>query len=506
MSMGNIVQRTKQWLNRKLPRLGSTASYVGKRRKRFAALFLVIAHVVGALTSVQAVMTVRTSQGATAWAVALNTFPYLAVPAYWIFGRSKFEGYISERRGTDEKSTPVVATLRDRINLSGFAAPSHGDASSRLLEHLAKLPATTKNEVQLLRNSDAIFPSIFGGIQQAKDYVLVQFYIVRDDELGQRLKDHLIAAAKRGVRIHFLYDEIGSYGLPSAYMAALRDAGVEILPFNSMKGWSNRFQINFRNHRKLVIIDGLIAWTGGANIGDEYTGGDEDLSPWHDTMVRVAGPAVPTMQVSFFEDWIWSSGRELSLNWEPVAAGSGIDQEVHYVPSGPVDPLETCTLYFLQLINSAKSRLWIATPYFVPDEQVISALELAALRGVEVRIMVPDKCDSALVDLSGWAYVERLGRVGVRFYRHCDGFMHQKVNLVDSDVATVGSANIDNRSFRLNFEMTVEVRDPSFAAEVASMLEQDFKKCRLVAPNEPTTRGFWFQFKVRAANLLSPIQ
>jgi len=493
-------------MRRRFPRVAGVFFYMSRRRKRFIALFFVLAHVLGALTSVQAIMTTRTSQGATAWAVALNTVPMAAVPAYWVFGRTKFEGYISGRQGSDERSIQVVKDLKERYKASGVAVASEDAGSAKVLERLTKLPATLGNEVQLLRNSDAIFPSIFKGIDEAKSYVLIQFYIVRDDELGKQLKDHLLAARRRGVRVHFLYDEIGSYGLPSEYTAELRNAGAEIMPFNSMKGWNNRFQVNFRNHRKVVIVDGRTAWAGGANIGDEYSGGDAKLSPWHDTMVRVSGPAVQAIQLPFFEDWIWSSDKELALEWAPVRATPDGGQKVQCIASGPADSLETCTLHFLHLIQLARSRLWIATPYFVPDEQVISALELAALRGVEVRILVTDQCDSPLVDLSGWAFVERLGRVGVRFYRHTEGFMHQKVTLIDSAIATVGSANIDNRSFRLNFELTVQVEDQGFAAEVEKMFEKDFEKSRLVGLKEPTERGTAFRIKVRAANLLSPIQ
>lgn len=504
--MPRSLRQWKDGIKRRFPRITRAFSYVARRKKRFIALYVVLAHGLGALASVQAIMTTRTAQGATAWAVALNSIPTVAVPAYWVFGRTKFEGYISGRQGSDERSNSVVKELKERYETAGLGVAAGDGGSGRILERLTKLPATVGNEVQLLRNSDAIFPSIFAGIDKAKSYVLVQFYIVRDDELGKQLKDHLLAAAKRGVRVHFLYDEIGSYGLPSEYRSELTKAGIQIMAFNSMKGWNNRFQVNFRNHRKMVVVDGRTAWTGGANIGDEYSGGDKDLSPWHDAMIRVAGPAVQAIQLSFLEDWIWSSDGLIDLEWVPERAASGAGQKVHCIASGPADTIETYTLYFLNLVQSAKSRLWIATPYFVPDEQIVSALELAALRGVEVRILVTDKCDSPVVDLSGWAFVERLGRVGVRFYRHTEGFMHQKITLVDSSVATVGSANIDNRSFRLNFELTVQVEDPAFASEVEGMFKKDFEKSRLVGLKEPTERGTAFQIKVRAANLLSPIQ
>ncbi len=503
--MGRITGEVGRWISRRCPRLAAAAGYLRRRKKRYLALFVVIAHLAGALTSVQAVMSTRTPQGAIAWAVSLNTFPYLSVPAFWVFGNKRFDGDITKRRSDQEKGGPIVSRFIEAAGKKALLAPGRGEAENRVLERLARLPATTGNHVELLRNGEAIFPSILAGIDAAEHYILLQFYIVRDDTLGTLFQEHLAAAVKRGVKVHFVYDEVGSQGIPDSYVEDMTRAGIEMIPFNTMKGITNRFQLNFRNHRKTVITDGRAAWVGGANIGDDYNGADKELSPWHDTMVKVTGPAVQAIQVPFWEDWLWASEKQLDLQWEPEAAPSGARKTVLCLPSGPADPLETCTLYFLQLINSATKRLWIASPYFIPDEQLITALELAALRGVDIRILLPDKADGALVDLSGWAFVERLGKVGVKFHRHGDGFMHQKVTLMD-DIAAIGSANFDNRSFRLNFEMTLEIRDASFAREVATMLENDFSHSRLVDPKEMAERGFLFQFKVRAANLLSPIQ
>ncbi len=498
--MSGVIDRLKQ----RFPRLFRTADYMRKRRKRFTLLFLFVAHTLGALSSVQAIMTTRTSQGAIAWAVSLNTFPYVAVPAYWIFGRSKFEGYVDQRRGNEAQDAPVIGEFIRTATRDGLVAQTH--TANQVLTRLARLPATSGNDVELLRDGDAIFPSMLEGIDRARTYVLVQFYIVRDDDLGKRLKQRLLAARARGVRVSFIYDEIGSAGLPDSYVDELRGAGAEMLDFNSMKGITNRFQLNFRNHRKIVVTDGRVAWVGGANIGDEYTSGHKKMTPLHDTAVKVTGPVVQAIQVSFGEDWFWASGKRLDLDWTPEPAPGGANKTVLCLPSGPADRLETCTLYFLHLINSATTRLWISSPYFVPDEQIVSALKLAALRGVDVRILMPDKGDSALIDLSGWAYVPQLEAIGVRIYRHTRGFLHQKVILVDADRATVGTANFDNRSFRLNFEITLEVRDRSFADQVAAMLEKDFGDSRLVRPGEPDDRGYLFRFGVRAASLLAPIQ
>lgn len=451
-------------------------------------------------------METRTSQGAIAWAVSLNTFPYLAVPAYWVFGRTKFEGYVSERRNLhralDEDARKHVARLRE---LGLLAEPDRQNAL--LIEKLAKLPFTQGNDTELLIDGEATFRSIFKGIDEAKDYILVQFYILRDDTVGNELKQRLIAKSKAGVRVYVLYDEIGSGNLNKKFTPELIAAGVLVKPFNSTQGAANRFQLNFRNHRKIVVVDGKKAWVGGLNVGDEYLGRDPKVGFWRDTHLKMGGPVVIGVQIAFSEDWQWAAGVPLTgLNHNIQAASSGQSRRMICLPSGPDDPLETCTLFFLNVINSAKTRLWIASPYFVPDEQFISALHLAALRGVDVRIIVPEKSDNKLVELSGWSYVEELERTGIRFYRHQKGFMHQKVMLVDDHICTIGTANFDNRSFRLNFEITIGVDNVDFASQVARMLEQDLADSRQVTAKEVQDRGFWTRFAIRASRLMAPVQ
>ena len=469
------------------------------------ALFMLLLHIGGALTSVQAVMETRTAQGAIAWAISLNTFPYAALPAYWIFGRTKFNGYVKKRRDGLEETNPQVRRAIEQIHEKEFRAADLG-VTGALVERLAKLPGTVGNEVKLLRNGEEIFPSIFEGIDSARQYVLVQFYIVRDDDLGRELQQHLLAAARRNVRVHFLYDEIGSYRLPRSYLDALRRGGVQATAFNSTQGRANRFQINFRNHRKVVVVDGRSAWVGGANVGDEYMGRHPQLTPWADAMVCVKGPAVQLIQVPFLEDWYWSSGELLDLDWTPRSAPSGVSQTVLCLPTGPADRYETCALYFLDAIHSARDRFWVATPYFVPDEQIVSALQLAALRGVDVRIVVPDDCDQFLVNLSGWSFVQPMETAGAKIYRYTEGFLHHKAMLVDGYRSAVGSANFDNRSFRLNFEMTVEVQDETFAREVEKMFLDDFAASRVSSAAELDARSFPFRLAVRVARLLAPVQ
>ncbi len=466
---------------------------------------VLIAHVLGLLTSIRAVMEVRTAQGAIGWVVALNGFPYASVPAYWIFGRRKFQGYITSRRVELARTDPTARQFfTNLVNRNLLVEPERDRAL--LIEKLAKLPFTTGNDVELLINGEATFQSIFTGIEQAKEYVLVEFYILRDDQAGRDLQKRLIAKAREGLRVFLIYDEMGSGDLPRSYLEELRTAGVKAFPFNTTQGKANRWQLNFRNHRKIVVTDGKAAWVGGHNVGDEYLGRNPKVGVWRDTHVKITGPAVHSVQMAFFEDWHWASGEMPALSWDPQPAASGRRRAVLCLPSGPSDPLETCTLFFLHAINHATNRLWIASPYFVPDEQFISALQLAALRGVDVRVLVPNKTDNAMVNLSGWSYVPELEKAGIKVYRHAKGFMHQKVMLIDDQYCTIGTVNFDNRSFRLNFEITIAVADVEFAAQVRKMLEQDFADSREVHTRDYEDSGFWHRFSVRAARLMAPIQ
>jgi len=465
---------------------------------------MILFHVVGFLSSIDAVMSTRTSQGAIAWAVSLNTFPYLAVPAYWVLGRSHFEGYVDARQDGDNEIRHIVLQARE-LTMDVRSQRSSESQASYAGEQIAKIPYLRGNEVELLVDGKETFDSVFAGIEAAKEYILVQFFIVKDDEIGRELHSRLLAKAREGVRVYFLYDEIGSNALSKSYINELREAGAEILDFHTRKGPGNRFQINFRNHRKIVVVDGHTAWVGGHNVGDEYMGRDPEFGHWRDTHVRITGPAALGAQLSFLEDWYWATGKALEFGWAPhLPEGEGKD--VLIFPTGPADRLESATLMFLTAINSASERLWIASPYFVPDESLMNALHLAALRGVDVRIIIPDKADHALVWLAAYSFFEEAAETGIRFFRYMDGFLHQKVLLIDNDISAIGTANFDNRSFRLNFEIMAVVADRAFNAEVEQMLLADMEKSVEMQPGDLDKKSYWFKLGTRLARLTAPVQ
>ncbi len=454
-------------------------------------------------TAVSAIMHTRTSQGAIAWTISLVTVPFLALPLYWIFGRSKFQGYVKLRSIRNREVRHILDQQHRAMDAAGMISPV-GTGVDRALVKLADMPFTRCNHLELLVDGKEAFKNIFDGILAARSYVLVQFYIVQDDELGRLLKETLVRKAGAGVRICFLYDEIGSHNLPDGYVEELCAGGVSTHAFKTTRGRANRFQLNFRNHRKLVVVDGESAFIGGHNIGDEYLSGTRRLGAWRDTLVKITGPAVQETQYSFIQDWYWATGKVPDCHWTTRPA-TAQGKEVLVIPSGPADLLETCGLFFVHAINSAVSRVWIASPYFVPDPQVIGALQLAALRGVDVRILLPQKPDHFLVYLASFAYYARLLPIGVKLYRYQKGFMHQKVMLVDDDSASIGTANFDNRSFRLNFEITILVKDRDFAAEVELMLQNDLAESLPLDMADIEKRSSFFKFAARASYLLAPI-
>ncbi|CUH48530.1 cardiolipin synthase [Ruegeria atlantica] len=421
--------------------------------------------------SVRAAQTARTPQGAVGWVVFLISAPMFGVPLYLFLGHHRFRGYRIARK----ESQRVVQGIKT------FADYSTPDADKLLInpkpfEALAHMPVSRGNGAELLIDGQATFDAIFEAIDAAKTYILIQFYIVRADALGQKLKDKLIEAAKRRVSVRFMMDAVGSYALPKDYIEEMREAGIAVSDPHEQRGPKFRFQLNYRNHRKTVVIDGETGFIGGHNIGVEYLGQDPHFGHWRDTHVRLTGHIVRQLQLIFIEDWHWAHEEDLidQLDW----AGSEADQDINalLVATGPGDETETGSMMFFAAITEARNRIWIASPYFVPDIDIMTALKHAALRGVDVRILVPDVIDHRLPWLAAFAYFDEVRACGAQVLRYTDGFMHQKVFVVDDSLAAVGTTNLDNRSFRLNFEAMALFFDPQTTAAVDAMLQKDFAK------------------------------
>ena len=464
------------------------------------AIFLL--QVAGVYYAKQAILTARTPQSAIGWGLALVVTPIIAIPLFWVFGESKFAGYYHAGSGRDKALDGALLKCREAVQPHDTTF-SHKYVDAELITRsLRHLGATQGNAVKLLIDGKETFDSIFAEIDRAQELVIVQFYIIHDDGLGKVLKEKLLAAARRGARCFVLFDTVGSKGITPEWIEGLRAAGIAVESFVTNRQRGRRFQINFRNHRKLVIVDGKAAFIGGLNAGDEYLG-KGPLGPWRDTHLRIEGPAVTTLLVPFLEDWKYTTRQVPELEFRPQPAGNS---KVLTFPSSPAQPWTVASAVYLEIIHDVRERLWIASPYFVTDPATRTALAHAALRGVDVRIILPANADHLLPWLSSFTYYPQMQSAGVRIWRYETGFMHQKVLLADNDMAIVGSINLDFRSFMLNFELAAAIEDREFAKEVEVMFERDFARSQEENLSKFTDGGFLFRFKCRLAALMSPEQ
>jgi cardiolipin synthase len=470
--------------------------------------WMVCAHGLGVIAACHAILHTRTSQGAIAWAVSLIAMPYFTLVPYLFLGRSRFEGYVDARRVEYEA---IREQRRDLVNSAGMQSDALSSApidpldtqAITALSSLTRMPFLSGNHVRTLVNGEATFAALFDAIDTACHYILIQFFIVRADTLGERLCDALLAKAAQGVHVHFLYDSIGSIDLPNAYIDTLRCGGVQVHAFATNRHFVNRFQLNFRNHRKIVVVDGERAFIGGHNVGVEYLGGKPPLSPWRDTHIEVCGPVVRQIEYVFVEDWFWATQR--LPHTTPPSRHDGGAMHCQVIASGPADHQETCSLFFVAAIHAARERIWITTPYLIPDEAVFAALRLAVMRGVDVRVLIPSRRDHIVVFEASRLYAHDMVSAGIQVLRYRPGFLHQKVMLIDRVAAAVGSANLDNRSFRLNFEIMLLTVNPAFAEEVSAMLEADFALADPVRPDEYTHAPAWRRMVMHVARLFAPI-
>jgi cardiolipin synthase len=447
-------------------------------------------YVAGAFIAFEAIRRARTPQGAVGWAVFLFAWPIAAVPLYLLFGYARVQSYAEARReaelGLPDGSEAVV--------------PPDAGAARRLaaVKAVSMHPVTRGNGMTLLPVADGAFETMLAAIGRAERYVLVQFYTIRDDEIGRRLADAMVAAAGRGVTVRLLYDAFGSFFLTRRYRRRLTLAGIEYYVQRGPARPLGRFGLNFRNHRKIIVVDGRVAYTGGMNVGDEY------LGDWRDTQVELRGPLVAQLQAQFLQDWFWVSGQRLDDDLAWRVAPDPEDMTGLAVGASPTDPLDNGALYFAALAQTARKRLWIATPYFAPDQSVLAALKLAGLRGVEVRILLPEVPDRWTPWLAAFAFFDEVRLSGCEVWRYQGCFMHQKVVLVDDDIVSVGTFNLDIRSSLLNFETTAVICDPEAARRVEEMLVADFaRSVRLERPL--ADQPLWLRLAAPVARLMAPL-
>jgi len=369
-----------------------------------------------------------------------------------------------------------------------------------------KAVLTESNSVKLLINGSKAFPSMMKAIEEAKDFVHLEFYRFDIDETGNSFRFALMDKARAGVEVRIIMDDVGSWSFKSRYIKEMRSAGVKIYPFMPVRfPWLTN-KLNYRNHRKILVVDGTVGFMGGLNIADKYMHGLADLGPWRDTHIEIRGEAVAAMNAVFLTDWYFVSGEVLTgIPKYFRQEKTGTDCWIQIASSGPDSDWATIMQVHFSAIATAKTCIYISTPYFSPNESILTALKTAALSGVDVRLILPGKSDSVIGNWNSRSYIEELLEAGVRIYLYSSGFNHSKYILVDSIFASIGSVNVDMRSFDLNFEITALVYDENFAEMLNKSFIDDIRNSYEVILDLWKGRTRMERYKESLARIFGPL-
>ncbi|WP_068673926.1 cardiolipin synthase [Oceanobacillus sp. Castelsardo] len=445
-----------------------------------------------------------------AWLMVLLFIPILGFALYLVFGRSLYR----KRIFTWDRKTWVEfkKNVKDQMEVFHnyqfrFNNPEMQEYSDIVYLHLRNDEAvfTQDNDIQIFTDGKEKFESLIADLERAEDHIHLQYYILRNDELGQRIARTLIKKAKQGVEVRLLYDDMGSRSLSKKFLQKLRKEGVQIEAFFPSTFFKINLEINYRNHRKLAIIDGKIGYIGGFNIGDEYLGKKKKFGYWRDTHLRVKGHAVNSMQTRFVLDWNHASRQDILYDERYYNALSSGNVGMQIVSSGPDSELEQIKYGYIKMILSAKEYIYIQTPYFIPDDSLLDALRIAAFSGVKVRLMIPNKPDHPFVYWATLSYSGELLTAGAEVYIYQNGFLHAKTIVVDGKIASVGTANIDVRSFQLNFEANAFIYDQEISKQLVDAFNHDIKLSTQMTEKLYSKRTIGIRFKESISRLISPV-
>ncbi len=450
--------------------------------------------------------------GTLAWIFAILAFPFAGALAYLLLANPSVRRTTRRKRLTAHE---VRAAIRTRL---GEGTPDHVAAELPPLAHgivhlaarLTSLPPSAGNEVELLVENRRAFQAIEAALLAARESIWAEYYIIQPDETGKRFLDVLADRARAGVEVRLLHDAVGSARMDAARVANLRAAGGRVAGFLPLNPLRRRWAIHLRNHRKVIVCDGTVGFTGGMNIGDEYSGSRHrrllrrGVGPWRDAHLAIRGPAVRDLAQTFAEDWTFATDERLLPPRRPPPV-EGASSVVAVIPSGPDQEVNANALVYFAGVAGARARCWLTSPYFVPDEPMLRALESAALRGVDVRVLVPARSDVPLTRAAAWSYFPELVRAGVRVFEYRPAMLHAKTIVVDDVFGIVGSANVDVRSFSLNFEVGAAIVDRDFAAELEARFLADLADSTEITAARLSERGFLDLLREGAVRLLSPL-
>ena len=369
---------------------------------------------------------------------------------------------------------------------------------------------SSNNNVTVMVNGEAKFPDVFESLRSAKHHIHIEYYIYENDTIGNELAQILIEKAKEGVEVRFIYDDFGSSGIRKNIAHQLREAGVEAYPFYKIKLIMLANRMNYRNHRKIIVVDGTIGYIGGINVSDKYINNDkDDKLYWRDTHLKIVGNSVFNLQTIFLADWNFCANQKIrySSNYFPEKSEAEHygNHLVQIVSSGPDSKYPKIKYTLIQAILSAEKEICITTPYFIPDKSFLEAINIAALSGIEVKLLVPTRSDSFIVNTTSQSNFQELLDVGVKIYSYDKGFVHAKTMVCDQKVAIIGTANFDNRSFDLNFEINAIVYDEQIATEISNLFEKDISFSTQILAEEWSKRPLFRKLMEKVLHLFSSL-
>jgi cardiolipin synthase A/B len=445
----------------------------------------------------------RSPVATLAWILSLVALPYVGFVIFFLLGPRRL---LRKRLKHKRARGKVRATVAEKVKDPNAAPPDPRIAQiDRLGVRAGEAPADRCEEVLVFHEAASTYDAIEKAIQGAKHHVHVAYYIFDSGEVGTRIGRALAAKAKEGVQVRLLLDDVGSSAMKRAFKKELRAAGVRFALFNRVTFSRIRSRFDFRNHRKIVVVDGVIGFTGGINITDDYVVRPAHEPPWRDTHVRIAGDAVRWLQLTFLDDWHYATSyvpRETEYFPQPTGKG---DHRVQIIGSGPDRDLEPIQKAYFAAMALSGARIYVTTPYFVPDDAILTALTTAALRGVDVRVLVPRRSDSLIVTAAARSYYDTILAAGVRVYEYQPTMIHAKTLVVDDFFAAVGTANMDNRSFRLNFEVTAILYGETHAKELADRFKKDLRDAKEIKAHSRKEIPLRWRLAEAGARLLSPL-
>ena len=472
----------------------------------FSLVFLITAIPV----AIMIVLEKRSPFKTVAWILVLVLLPIFGIFFYLFFGQEYRKRKIYSRKGIKSLGKIRILSSKqlrdlDSTNLHLSSTVFGKENIIRLLLNNSNSLLTTGNRLKILNGGKETFQAIFEAVKKARHHIHLEYYIFSDDKIGKQLKSLLIAKSREGVEVRVIIDDVGSWSLKKSFITELKKNGIAIYSFMEVRFPRLTSQVNFRNHRKIVIVDGEIGFTGGINVADRYIDGIKKIGPWRDTHLQIEGDAVACLQVVFAADWYYVSKENLTGDtyFPPFTEAAGIPVQI--TASGPDSDWENIGQAIFSAITNAKQKIYITTPYLMLPLQIDYALKTAALSNVDVRILIPEKSDAIIPKWSSFSFIEELMEAGVKFYFYQAGFIHSKYMIVDDVFSTVGTTNLDFRSLETNFEVNAFIYDENFTRDLMQIFTTDMQNSREIKLRDWHRRPWHYKFRESLAHIASPM-